>query len=95
MKRFERLMYHSIQSPAIAFHPTRARKELYGAKAKFRFGKVDLPAFKSVDELAFATVPQLAELIRTRKSFLHRTYEDVPRAVKALWTKASLYRDFH
>jgi Asp-tRNA(Asn)/Glu-tRNA(Gln) amidotransferase A subunit family amidase len=53
--------------PAIAFHPARARKELYGAKAKFRFGKVDLPAFKSVDELAFATVPQLAELIRTKK----------------------------
>jgi len=53
--------------PAIAFHPTRARKDLYTAKTKFRFGKVDLPAFKSVDELAFATVPQLAELIRTRK----------------------------
>ncbi|PYS68627.1 MAG: amidase, partial [Acidobacteria bacterium] len=53
--------------PAIAFHPARARKELYTAKNKFRFGKVELPAFKSVDELAFATVPQLAELIRTRK----------------------------
>jgi Asp-tRNA(Asn)/Glu-tRNA(Gln) amidotransferase A subunit family amidase len=53
--------------PAIAFHPTRARKELYTAKSKFRFSKVELPAFKSVDELAFATVPQLAELIRTRK----------------------------
>jgi Asp-tRNA(Asn)/Glu-tRNA(Gln) amidotransferase A subunit family amidase len=53
--------------PATAFHPARARKELYAAKGKFRFGKVELPAFKSVDELAFATVPQLAELIRTRK----------------------------
>src|SRR5215210_5421775 len=29
--------------PAIAFHPTRAKKELYVAKAKFRFGKVELP----------------------------------------------------
>ena len=45
----------------------RARKELYAPKAKFRFGKVELPQFKSVDDLAFATVPQLAELIRTRK----------------------------
>jgi Asp-tRNA(Asn)/Glu-tRNA(Gln) amidotransferase A subunit family amidase len=53
--------------PAIAFHPARARKELYVTKNKFRFGKVELPQFKTVDELAFATVPQLAELIRTRK----------------------------
>lgn len=53
--------------PAIAFHPTRAKKELYVAKNKFRFGKVDVPPFKSVEDLAFATVPQLAELIRTRK----------------------------
>ena len=53
--------------PAIAFHPMPARKELYVAKSKFRFGKVEVPQFKSVEDLAFATVPQLAELIRTRK----------------------------
>ena len=53
--------------PAIAFHPTRAKKELYGPRTKFRFGKVELPQHKSVEDLAFATVPQLAELIRTRK----------------------------
>jgi Asp-tRNA(Asn)/Glu-tRNA(Gln) amidotransferase A subunit family amidase len=53
--------------PAIAFHPTRAKKEQYVSKTKFRFGKVELPPFKSVEDLAFATVPQLAELIRTRK----------------------------
>ena len=53
--------------PAIAFHPARARKELYTSKTKFRFGKVDVPQFKTVDDLAFATVPQLAELIRTRR----------------------------
>ena len=53
--------------PAIAFHPARARKELYAAKGKFRFGKVEVPAFKSPEDLAFATVPQLAELIRTKK----------------------------
>lgn len=53
--------------PAIAFHPVRARKELYGPTSKFRFGKVTLPTFKTVDDLAFATVPQLAELIRTKK----------------------------
>ena len=53
--------------PAIAFHPTRAKKELYVPKTKFRFGKVELPQFKTVEDLAFATVPQLAELIRTRR----------------------------
>ncbi|HXD32387.1 MAG TPA: amidase [Pyrinomonadaceae bacterium] len=53
--------------PAFAFHPARARKDLYRASAKFRFGKVELPQFKSIDDLAFATVPQLAELLRTRK----------------------------
>src|SRR5689334_12717340 len=53
--------------PAIAFHPARARKQLYAGRTKFRFGKVDLPQFKTVDELAFASVPQLAELIRTRR----------------------------
>src|SRR5688572_19038831 len=52
--------------PAIAFHPTR-KKILYPPRTKFRFGKVELPHFKSVEDLAFATVPQLAELIRTRK----------------------------
>src|SRR5689334_2852735 len=53
--------------PAIALHPARAKKELYGAKAKFRFGKTELPQFKTVADLAFATVPQLAELLRTRR----------------------------
>ncbi len=53
--------------PAIAFHPSRAKKELYTPKTKFRFGKVEALPFKTVDDLAFVTVPQLAELIRTRK----------------------------
>src|SRR5215213_5153390 len=53
--------------PAIAFHPARAKKELYVPKTKFRFGKVELPQFKTVEDLAFASVPQLAELIRTRR----------------------------
>ena len=52
--------------PAIVFHPMRS-KMVFGPRTKFRFGKVELPAFKTVDDLAFATVPQLAELIRTRK----------------------------
>ncbi|HSE23071.1 MAG TPA: amidase [Pyrinomonadaceae bacterium] len=53
--------------PAIVFHPARAKRELYSSKSKFRFSKVEIPSFKIVDELAFATVAQLAELIRTKK----------------------------
>jgi Asp-tRNA(Asn)/Glu-tRNA(Gln) amidotransferase A subunit family amidase len=53
--------------PAIAFHPVRAKKELYAQRAKFRFGKAEPVQFKNVEDLAFATVPQLAELIRTRR----------------------------
>ncbi|HKU74362.1 MAG TPA: amidase [Pyrinomonadaceae bacterium] len=53
--------------PAISFHPARANKKLYAPKTKFRFGRVQLPQFKSVEDLAFATVPQLAELLRTRR----------------------------
>ncbi len=53
--------------PAISFHPARANKKLYAAKTRFRFGRVEVPQFKSVEDLAFSTVPQLAELIRTRK----------------------------
>src|SRR2546430_6624192 len=54
---------------AIVFHP-----ELPGfhvkrasAKTKFRFGKNEPAQYKSVEDLASATVPQLAELIRTKK----------------------------
>ena len=53
--------------PAIAFHPSRAKKELYVSRTKFRFAKVEAPQFKNVEELAFASVPQLAELLRTRR----------------------------
>src|SRR6185436_13150109 len=53
--------------PAIAFHPTRAKKELYTPKTKFRFGKVEPAPFNNIEDLAFATVPQLAELIRRRR----------------------------
>lgn len=53
--------------PATAFHPAPARKSLYGPRSKFRFSKVELPQFKTIDDLAFATVPQLSELLRTKK----------------------------
>src|SRR3989442_6249993 len=55
--------------PAIVFHPALPGFHIKRAasKTKFKFGKSEPAQYKSVEDLAFATVPQLAELIRTRK----------------------------
>src|SRR5438874_5159964 len=55
--------------PAIVFHPALPgfHVKRAPAKIKFKFGKNEPAQFKSVEDLAFATVPQLAELIRTKK----------------------------
>src|SRR5258708_1778327 len=55
--------------PAIAFHPAQPGFHIKRAssKTKFRFGRNDPVQFKSVEDLAFASVPQLAELIRTKR----------------------------
>jgi Asp-tRNA(Asn)/Glu-tRNA(Gln) amidotransferase A subunit family amidase len=52
--------------PALEFHPTRPKKSS-AAKTKFRFTPVELPKFNSTEDLAFCTVPQLGELVRTRR----------------------------
>lgn len=55
--------------PAIVFHPALPGFHIKRdpVKTKFRFGRNEAAPFKSVADLAFATVPQLAELVRTRK----------------------------
>ncbi|MDX6531915.1 MAG: hypothetical protein QOH41_4205 [Blastocatellia bacterium] len=55
--------------PAVVFHPALPGFHIKraGPKTKFKFGKNQPAQFKSVDDLAFATVPQLAELLRTKK----------------------------
>ena len=55
--------------PAVVFHPALPgfHVKRAAAKTKFKFGKNEPAQFKLVDDLAFATVPQLAELIRTKK----------------------------
>src|SRR5215813_4271070 len=53
--------------PAIAFHPAPPGKKFSAAKTKIRPSKVEPPKFKSVEELAFSTVTQLAELVRTKQ----------------------------
>lgn len=53
--------------PAAAFHPALPGKKFNTRAVKFKLSKTEPPAFKSVEDLAFATVPQLAELIRAKK----------------------------
>jgi Asp-tRNA(Asn)/Glu-tRNA(Gln) amidotransferase A subunit family amidase len=53
--------------PAIAFHPAAPGKKFNTAKTKIKAGKIEPPKFKSVEELAFSTVAQLAELVRTKQ----------------------------
>jgi Asp-tRNA(Asn)/Glu-tRNA(Gln) amidotransferase A subunit family amidase len=55
--------------PAIVFHPALPGFHIKRApaKVKFRFGRNEPAQFKSAEDLAFATVPQLADLIRTKK----------------------------
>ncbi|MFN7946858.1 MAG: amidase [Blastocatellia bacterium] len=53
--------------PATAFHPALPGKKFNAKATKLKLSKVELPKYSSVEDLAFAPVTQLAELIRTRK----------------------------
>jgi Asp-tRNA(Asn)/Glu-tRNA(Gln) amidotransferase A subunit family amidase len=66
--------------PATLFHPSlpgkkfaagspagQPRRDASVKSAKFKLAKAETPKFGSIEDLAFATLPQLAELIRTRK----------------------------
>jgi Asp-tRNA(Asn)/Glu-tRNA(Gln) amidotransferase A subunit family amidase len=53
--------------PAISFRPVLPGKKFNAKSGKLRLSKVEAPKFNSLEDLAFATVTQLAELIRTRQ----------------------------
>jgi Asp-tRNA(Asn)/Glu-tRNA(Gln) amidotransferase A subunit family amidase len=53
--------------PATLFHPALPGKKFNSKTSKFKLSKTDLLQFTSVDQLAFATLPQLGELVRKRK----------------------------
>ncbi len=52
--------------PAIAFHPPLPGKKFNRARSKNRPGPVRAPEFRNIEDLAFCTLTQLAELVRTR-----------------------------
>src|ERR1700687_2500361 len=53
--------------PATLFHPALPGKKFNSKATKFKLSKVEVPPFNAIEDLAFATVPQLASLIRARK----------------------------
>ncbi len=53
--------------PAFAFHPSKPRKRFAARVGRSRARKTELPKFARTEDLAFATLAQLAELVRTRR----------------------------
>jgi Asp-tRNA(Asn)/Glu-tRNA(Gln) amidotransferase A subunit family amidase len=53
--------------PAIAFHPALPGKPLARGAARVRLSRQQIPTFNSIEETAFFTTAQLAELIRARR----------------------------
>ena len=53
--------------PATLFHPALPGRRFNFKPVRFKLSAVETPRFSSLDELAFAPLTQLAELVRTRK----------------------------
>ena len=53
--------------PAISFRPALPGRKFETRAARFRLGKTEPPRFGAVEDLAFATLAQLAELVRTKQ----------------------------
>jgi Asp-tRNA(Asn)/Glu-tRNA(Gln) amidotransferase A subunit family amidase len=70
LERYETLRKIQIPldtEPATLFHPALPGKRYNIKKAKLKLSKTEVPQFGALEDLAFATVPEIAELIRTRK----------------------------
>ena len=70
LERYETLRQTSVPldtEPATLFHPALPGKRFNVKPTTFKFGKLDRLNFSKIEDLAFATVPQLAGLIRSRR----------------------------
>ena len=53
--------------PATTFHPAPPGKKFDWKPVKFKLTRQEIPKYKSLEEVAFFTATQLAELVRTRQ----------------------------
>ncbi len=70
LDRYETLRKISVPldtEPATLFHPALPGKRFNVKAVTFKLGRIDRLNFNTVEDLAFATVPQLADLIRNRR----------------------------
>jgi Asp-tRNA(Asn)/Glu-tRNA(Gln) amidotransferase A subunit family amidase len=70
LERYETLRKIEVPldtEPATLFHPALPGKKFNTRAGKFKLSKTEVLSFTSVEDLAFATLPQLAELVRKRK----------------------------
>jgi len=70
LERYETLRKITIPldtEPATSFHPALPGKKFNSKATRFRLSKIEAPQFVSIDDLAFATVPQLGQLLRRRR----------------------------
>src|ERR1051325_1619911 len=70
LERYETLRKIDVPldtEPATLFHPARPGRKFNPKPAKFKLSAITAPRFGSLEELAFAPLTQLAELVRSRK----------------------------
>lgn len=70
LERYETLRKVNVPldtEPATLFHPALPGKKFNVKAVTFKLGKTDRLNFDTIEDLAFATVPQLADLIRSRR----------------------------
>lgn len=53
--------------PAIAFHPSKPRKRFAARAGRIRTSRIELPKYDAIEDLAFSTLAELAELVRAKK----------------------------
>jgi Asp-tRNA(Asn)/Glu-tRNA(Gln) amidotransferase A subunit family amidase len=70
LERYETLRKIDVPldtEPATLFHPALPGKLFNDKSIPFKLSRIEKPNFNTVEDLAFATVPQLAHLLRNRK----------------------------
>jgi Asp-tRNA(Asn)/Glu-tRNA(Gln) amidotransferase A subunit family amidase len=70
LERYETLRQINVPldtEPSTLFHPALPGKRFNVKSVPFKLSRIEKPNFNAVEDLAFATVPQLADLLRNRR----------------------------